>query len=84
VIGISTDRSLKSLEDYLEKNKLPWPCYVDLKLEELGRERMDVRYGITGIPQMILIGRDGKVISIEARGETLEEELAQLFPDENN
>ncbi|MCL2347995.1 MAG: hypothetical protein FWC50_06995 [Planctomycetaceae bacterium] len=45
---------------------------------------MDARYGITGIPQMILIGRDGEVISIEARGETLEKELAELFPNEKN
>lgn len=83
VVGISTDRSISELEEYLAKNKLPWDCFVELKLEELGRKRMDVRYGVTGIPQMILIGRDGKVISIEARGETLEKELAKLFPEEN-
>ena len=35
---------------------------------------------------MILVGRDGKVLDIHARGEHLEEQLAKQFPakDESN
>lgn len=43
---------------------------------------MATRYGITGIPAMILIGRDGKVVSLAARGETLNRELKKLFDPE--
>ena len=38
-------------------------------------------YGISGIPQLILIGRDGNVISTNARGEKLGKRLAELFKD---
>ena len=38
-------------------------------------------YGISGIPQLILIGRDGNVITLNARGEKLAERLAALFKD---
>ncbi len=82
VIGISTDESLDVLRGYLQKNPLPWPVFADKKLEEAGMERMDKRYGISAIPEVILIGRDGKVIMLEARGEALAEKLAELFPEE--
>ena len=36
-------------------------------------------YGITGIPTVVLIGRDGKVITLDARGEKLGERLDELF-----
>ena len=36
-------------------------------------------YGISGIPQLILIGKDGNVISINARGNVLVEELKKQF-----
>jgi len=37
-------------------------------------------YGIRGIPQMILVGHDGNVITLHARGPNLAAELAKLFP----
>ena len=81
IIGISTDADLDALSQYLDKNPLPWPVFADKKLEEAGKQRMDKRYGITAIPEVILIGRDGKVIMLEARGEALAEKLAELFPE---
>ena len=40
---------------------------------------MALRYGITGIPTVILVDRDGKVISTEARGRELGRLLADIF-----
>jgi hypothetical protein len=40
---------------------------------------MGNRFAISEIPRCILVGRDGKVITIEARGEKLEAELERLF-----
>ena len=34
-----------------------------------------------GIPQLVLIGRDGTVITLDVRGEKLGETLAELFKD---
>ena len=42
---------------------------------------MSGRFGIGGVPRCLLVGRDGKVISVEARGEKPEDELKRLFPD---
>ena len=36
-------------------------------------------YGVMGIPTMILVGKDGKVVSLTARGEQLEKELEKLL-----
>jgi len=42
---------------------------------------MGNRFAISSIPRCILVGRDGKVISVEARSETLEAELKRLLGD---
>ena len=36
-------------------------------------------YGITNIPETIIVGRDGKVIMLHARGSKLKGELIKLF-----
>jgi hypothetical protein len=40
-----------------------------------------MHYGIRSIPQLFVVGRDGNVLSIDARGEKLEALLAEQFPD---
>ena len=37
-------------------------------------------YGVLGIPTMILVGKDGKVVSLDAHGDTLLKELELLGP----
>ena len=36
-------------------------------------------YGVMAIPTMILVGKDGKVVSLNARGERLRKELTKLL-----
>jgi hypothetical protein len=40
---------------------------------------MDEYYGVTAIPTMILIGKDGKVITDNARGPVLKKALADIY-----
>jgi hypothetical protein len=42
---------------------------------------MATKYGITAIPTTILIGRDGNVVALEARGEKLPELVAEQLGD---
>ena len=79
IVGISVDRVLESLEKELEKHQFPWTILVDAKREEANQRTMGNRFAISEIPRCILVGRDGKVITIEARGEKLEAELERLF-----
>lgn len=77
IIGVSADHTLEALTKYIDAKKVPWPnMYV-----EGGHPSMDY-YAVPGYPTMILIGRDGKVISTEARGPDLDAMLEGLFKDE--
>ena len=81
VIGISTDKDFDALAEFLRKNDLPWLCLADQKLAGQNKPTMAITYAVNSIPEMILIGRDGKVVLLNARGEALDEKLAELFPD---
>jgi thiol-disulfide isomerase/thioredoxin len=79
VVTISVDQDRKALDDYLEQNKHPWTVLHD-SAEARGTDKsMSTYYGIIGIPQLILVGKDGKVVSLEARGPQLGKELEKLL-----
>ncbi len=79
VVAISLDDYREDLDAFLAERTLPWPILFSGKGME---DPVARRYGINGIPQLILIGRDGNVISVTARGERLGELLAGQFPAE--
>jgi len=81
IVGISVDEDLTALEKGLEKHQFPWIILADAKRKEAGQITMSNRFAVSGVPCCILVGRDGKVISIEARGKTLTAELKRLFAD---
>ena len=78
VLGISLDDDRDALDAFLAEQKLPWPVLWSGKAT---RDPLAVRYGIRSIPCLFLVGRDGNVLSVNARGERLEKLLAELFPD---
>jgi thiol-disulfide isomerase/thioredoxin len=68
VIGISLDQmSSKDLAAFVEKESVPWAICRDAD----SPRRMSAYYGISGIPNLILIGRDGRVVSLHVRGGAL-------------
>jgi thiol-disulfide isomerase/thioredoxin len=75
VIGISLDNSEKELTSFLKKEELPWPSIY--------KEANDIAddYGVFSIPLPILVGRDGRVISLNARGAELGRLLADQFKE---
>jgi peroxiredoxin len=75
IIGISLDRDLDSLKNYLTKNQITWPQYYDGK----GWDNMiSTRFGIRAIPATVLIDKDGIVRYIDLRGEQLENGISTL------
>lgn len=79
VIGVSLDDDLDALKSFVETKKIPWPILFE-KPEGAGwRHPLATKYGISGIPTVILVGRDGKVISLDVRGEKLGMQLDKLF-----
>lgn len=80
IVGVSLDENKEDLDKFLGDAKLGWPIMPDADTKA-GDVTMSEYYGVIAIPCMILIGKDGKVVSIDARGETLEKYLAeQLGP----
>lgn len=80
VVGISLDEKKDVLVAFLTEEKIPW---VQLYSESEGTtgwsNPIARHYGISGIPTAILIGADGNVVSLEARGAELTKQLEKLL-----
>lgn len=79
IVGISVDSDIERLKGFIEKREIPWIILQDTQTEKPDYEENSDRYGISGIPSMILVGADGKVISISARGHALNAELEKIY-----
>ncbi len=88
VVGYSVDEDLDVLREFEENEKLPWKTMseklsMDKKndKDEPVYKNLSAYYGVNAIPTMILVGKDGKAIDTEARGDHLKELLEKQFPD---
>ena len=68
IIGISLDTDEATLRKFIRENQLPWRQVFDGKGWETPLVQ---KYGVRGIPAQFLIDREGRVISVKARGERL-------------
>ncbi len=75
IVGISLDQDRNALETFVKERELPWTILY----EDEGRNPVADYYGVMGIPLMVLVGADGKVVSIQARGPALAELLEARF-----
>jgi len=83
IIGYNVDwnsgEDVEFLKNYVEKESLPWYVSSAPACEKAGMVNYTNHYGVTGIPVRILVGKDGKIISTRARGQTLANELKKIF-----
>jgi thiol-disulfide isomerase/thioredoxin len=82
VVGVSTDSDDEKLDEFLAKNKLPWVTLRTKPQEEkAGPDTQSLAefYSVESIPTVILVGKDGKVVSLQARGKELWRLLADLL-----
>ncbi|MBN1854169.1 MAG: redoxin family protein [Pirellulales bacterium] len=83
VVGISLDQEIELVEKYVQTEEIPWAILFSPDKEANGwNHPMAVHYGIHGIPSTMLVGKDGKVISLSARGPQLEKQLQMLLGDQ--
>jgi hypothetical protein len=66
VVGVSLDQDQNTLLSFTQQNGMDWPQYFDGKGwdNEIARS-----HGIDGIPAMWLVGKDGCLITTNARGD---------------
>jgi thiol-disulfide isomerase/thioredoxin len=70
------EKAKKILTDFTAENAMPWPQYFDGKY---WKNDISTRYDIASIPAMFLLDQDGKIVSTNARGPKLEEEVKRLL-----
>lgn len=75
IVGFSLDDEKDVLEKFVKDKEIPWAIVVG----ENGPSPSVEYYGISLIPTMILVGKDGKVLSTSARGEELDKLLEKQF-----
>ncbi len=69
IIGVSLDQDKAKLMSFTKEKQMPWPQYCDGKGWE---SKLAATYGVNSIPATYLLGRDGKIIGKDLRGEALE------------
>ncbi|MBA4031587.1 MAG: hypothetical protein C0478_11960 [Planctomyces sp.] len=83
VVGISLDNSIEPLKAFIEKREIPWvnlyPTGEEAEKNAGWKNSIAKFYGINAIPTCILIDADGKVISVKARGQVLEDALEKIY-----
>ena len=77
VIAISVDQELSELASFVQEENPPWVVLADKHPQN--SNSMANKFGISGIPAFILVGRDGRVLDINCRGQKLGQRLAEVF-----
>lgn len=77
ILGVSMDQNKKNWIKAIKDDNLSWHQISDLK--GWGCEGGKL-YGVNSIPHSVLIGKDGKIIAKDLRGEDLLKKLAELMP----
>ncbi|MBS1582359.1 MAG: TlpA family protein disulfide reductase [Bacteroidetes bacterium] len=77
ILGVSLDRDQAAWTNAIQQDGLPWKHVSDLGFWNNAAAQ---QYGVSSIPYTVLVGRDGKVIAKNLRGEKLEQKLAEIFP----
>lgn len=84
VVGISLDNSKEKLVSFIAERKLPWTNLFDENGPKGFEHAIATYYGISGIPSTLIVGKDGKVVSLSARGAQLGELLEKLLGKAGN
>lgn len=64
IVGISLDQNKDSLLAFTKEHGMVWPQYFD---GDGWENKVSKNFGITEIPTMWLVGKDGKVLTTNAR-----------------
>lgn len=80
VVAISCDNNRQDVEAFLKDHPLPWKSLFSDDPKQIGMNTpMAEYYGVVGVPTCILVGKDGKVATLNARGPKLREWLERLI-----
>ena len=75
--AISLDDTREALDKYLATADLPWPVIHDDAEDPL--KRLQLKFGVASLPTVLLLNKEGTVVSLEARGAELDRLMQMIF-----
>ncbi|MDB4075723.1 thioredoxin-like domain-containing protein [Crocinitomicaceae bacterium] len=77
IYSVSLDDNMEAWKAAIKSDGLAWPNHVSDLLK--WNSPLPQLYGFTGIPHTVLINKEGNVIGVGLRGESLEQKLNEVF-----
>ncbi len=83
VISVNLDEERPALDTFLASKKVLWNTYVSSKPDAVGFDTPLAKdIGISAIPFIAIIGKDGNVAGIHIRGRKIEDKIVELLAKE--
>lgn len=83
VIGVNLDNERTQLDAFLASNKLVWSTYVSSRSDATAFDTpIAKKIGISAIPFIAIVGKDGNVAAVHVRGRKLEAKIQELLAKE--
>lgn len=76
IVGISLDKEGEAWKNGINKLNITWPQISDLKYWD---SALSAAYGVNGIPHLLLIDKDGKIIERGLNANEMAAKLAELI-----
>ncbi len=74
VVGVSLDKDLEALAKYIDENEIPWE-----NLAGDGTKQLAEKYGVRGIPTMMLVDQKGNIVAVTHKVGDLTADLEKLL-----
>ncbi|MDR2168528.1 MAG: TlpA family protein disulfide reductase [Planctomycetaceae bacterium] len=77
--GDDTDKIVETVKKSVEDEKISWLIVSEELTEKAGKPKQNEFYAIQGVPTILLIDKNGKIIDINIRGQRLQDKLEEIF-----
>jgi thioredoxin-related protein len=79
VVGVSLDQDLEALAQYLADNEIAWVNLAGEETQEIAR-----KYNVRGIPTMMLIDAEGKIVAVSHNLDELSGRIKKLLAEDGD
>ncbi|MDR1484175.1 MAG: TlpA family protein disulfide reductase [Planctomycetaceae bacterium] len=75
----SEQQAVGNVKKIIQDEKIPWIIVSETLTQKAGDVGQSKKYSIGGVPTMLLVDKEGKVLATEMRGNALNKKLAEIF-----
>ncbi|MDR1479374.1 MAG: TlpA family protein disulfide reductase [Planctomycetaceae bacterium] len=81
IVSVYVWDTLVATKKVIEDEKLSWLFISEELTEKAGLKPQGKKFAISGVPTLFLVDKIGKIILTDARGDALQQKLAELFKE---